>query len=549
MPDQVKKYTDPLKARWDLLTQPQRYKLLGVIAAVLFAIILMAYFAFRTPWETIVSNENSRVIHPMRAALNNAGIRNRSRNFGSVLQVDKRSMEEALVVIELEGVAPNSEHFTWINALDTGLGTTDAERNRRDILGREGQIERQLVAMQGITGANVTLSIPNPRPFDPNPDVPTAAVALTVTENFSPREGRSLALLVARNVNNLQLDNIIILDQYMTTIFSGENELDDPAEQANQMQQRHRNNVVHTTRQILALVFDEVDVVFNPVFDDTLMTEEIESIYTVPEGMEGEGIAQRRVGSRAQMEGGSQGTEPGLQPQTATFPNYLMPGNQIMNASQREWADEYLVNNVTRVTTTGPGWVNESSSRGSVVAIRSRNLYQGDWLAEDEARTADDWRRYKNEITNPRSLNGEVVYELEEFQALVASAMGIPFDNIVLIMMERIIPIDTVARVWDIPTYLMVAVLFLLLAMLLYGLLRRQRASGEDEESIEPQLAVEDLLVSTQLEEAREEAAKELEEIDYFKENEIKKHIDKFVNEKPEAVAALLRNWINVEEW
>lgn len=41
----------------------------------------------------------------------------------------------------------------------------------------------------------------------------------------------------------------------------------------------------------------------------------------------------------------------------------------------------------------------------------------------------------------------------------------------------------------------------------------------------------------------------ELEEIDYFKENEIKKHISKFVDKHPEAVASLLRNWINVEEW
>ncbi|MCL2456724.1 MAG: hypothetical protein FWD19_04165 [Defluviitaleaceae bacterium] len=77
MPEQVKKYTDPLKARWELLTQPQRYKLLGVIAAVLVAIILMAYFAFRTPWEVIVSNQNLQVITPMRAALTDAGIKNK----------------------------------------------------------------------------------------------------------------------------------------------------------------------------------------------------------------------------------------------------------------------------------------------------------------------------------------------------------------------------------------------------------------------------------------------------------------------------------------
>jgi flagellar biosynthesis/type III secretory pathway M-ring protein FliF/YscJ len=29
----------------------------------------------------------------------------------------------------------------------------------------------------------------------------------------------------------------------------------------------------------------------------------------------------------------------------------------------------------------------------------------------------------------------------------------------------------------------------------------------------------------------------------------VKKHIEKFINEKPDAVAALLRNWLNIEEW
>jgi flagellar M-ring protein FliF len=554
MPEQVRKYTDPIKARWELLTQPQRYKLLGVIAAVLIAIILMAYFAFRTPWEIIVSGQNMQVITPMRAALTDAGIRNKSTNFSSGLKVDARRAEEAVSLIYLEGAAPNSESFTWADALDTGLGTTDAERRLLEVRGKEGQIERQLHAMNGIIGADVALSIPNPRPFERNPDVPRAAVQLTTTESFSPNQGRNLALLVAHNISNLNLEDVFITDQHMNTIYSGETEALDPASQASQAQQQVRNSGIMSTTQLLSHIFDEVNVVFNPVFDETIGVVETREEYEIPTGMDGTGIVSNEQLSRSEMEGTQMGIEPGLQPQSATFPNYSNPGNGIMSASQRESATNYLVNNVTRVTTSGPSGMDKESSTGAVVALRNRNLNQEDWvhqgIALGEERTADDWRRYKNEITNPRLLNGEITDDdYDEFRGLVAFAMGIDASNIHLTIMERIIPIDTEIRVWDIPTILMVAVLLLLLAMLLYGLLRKQRGSGEDEESLEPQLAVEDLLVSTQLEEAKEEAAQELEEIDYFKENEIKKHIDKFINEKPEAVAALLRNWINVEEW
>ena len=57
---------------------------------------------------------------------------------------------------------------------------------------------------------------------------------------------------------------------------------------------------------------------------------------------------------------------------------------------------------------------------------------------------------------------------------------------------------------------------------------------------LEPELSVEDLLATTQ-----EEA---LEEIEMGEKSETRILIEKFVDENPEAVASLLRNWIN-EDW
>ncbi|MCL2387516.1 MAG: hypothetical protein FWC89_08220 [Defluviitaleaceae bacterium] len=552
MPDQLKKYTDPLKARWDILTPPQRYRLLGVVAVVLVALILVLWLAFRTPWETIVTRENSQVINPMRIALDDAGIRNRTINHGSGLQVDRRRSDDAMIAIQVGGAAPNSEHFTWENALDTGLGTTDDERRRRDILGMEGQIERQLTAMNDIVGANVTLSIPNVRPFDRNAPEPTAAVTLVVAREFSPTQGRNLALLVAGNVSRLTLDNITIIDQYMRPIHSGDAEAHSLADHTQQIQIRHMNHVQMATTQLLSPVFDDVTVVFNPVFEDTLMTEAIRTVYSAPVGMDGLGLMSSYTGSRAEYEGSMAGLEPGLPNNTAQTPNYLMPGGGLTSASLRDWARTYLVDSLQEITQSGPGWVDAERSMGAVIAVIDRPIDQEHWLAStpegEEQRTVSDWNRFKNENTTPTSVNGEF-YDFEEFHELIASAMGIPADNVSLIIMQRYVPFDTITTPIDWATILMMIVLALLLLMLLFGLLRRQRAAGEDEESLEPQLAVEDLLVSTQLDEARENETQELEEIDYFKENEIKKHIEKFVNEKPEAVAALLRNWINVEEW
>ena len=56
---------------------------------------------------------------------------------------------------------------------------------------------------------------------------------------------------------------------------------------------------------------------------------------------------------------------------------------------------------------------------------------------------------------------------------------------------------------------------------------------------MEPELSVDQLLQDTR---------ENLEEIDFDDRSEARKMIEKFVDEKPEAVAQLLRNWLN-EDW
>ena len=58
---------------------------------------------------------------------------------------------------------------------------------------------------------------------------------------------------------------------------------------------------------------------------------------------------------------------------------------------------------------------------------------------------------------------------------------------------------------------------------------------------MEPELSVEDLLATT-----AEESA--LEDIEVNEKSELRILIEKFVDENPEAVALLLRNWLD-EDW
>jgi flagellar M-ring protein FliF len=89
---------------------------------------------------------------------------------------------------------------------------------------------------------------------------------------------------------------------------------------------------------------------------------------------------------------------------------------------------------------------------------------------------------------------------------------------------------------------LQIVLAVLIFALLGYVVFRSTRKTADEE--LEPELSVETLLESTQLS-AEDEA---LDDIGYSEKSETRILIEKFVDENPEAVALLLRNWLN-DEW
>ena len=85
-------------------------------------------------------------------------------------------------------------------------------------------------------------------------------------------------------------------------------------------------------------------------------------------------------------------------------------------------------------------------------------------------------------------------------------------------------------------------ILTLLIAGLLVFVIIKGTSPVEVTE-LEPELSVEDLLATTQ-----EDDKQNLDEIELSDKSETRQLIEKFVDENPEAVALLLRNWIN-EDW
>ena len=92
--------------------------------------------------------------------------------------------------------------------------------------------------------------------------------------------------------------------------------------------------------------------------------------------------------------------------------------------------------------------------------------------------------------------------------------------------------------VTDIIQIVLAALIFAMLGFVVFRSLKT-----EEEEPVEQELTIDDLSAST-----AQEEEEELEDIGYTEKSEARILIEKFVDEKPEAVAQLLRNWLN-EYW
>ena len=100
--------------------------------------------------------------------------------------------------------------------------------------------------------------------------------------------------------------------------------------------------------------------------------------------------------------------------------------------------------------------------------------------------------------------------------------------------------VDEVDDGRSITDYAQIIIAVLIFALLGYVVFRSTRS--EKVEEIQPEISVESLL------EATAESQEQLEDIGYNEKSEVRLMIEKFVDENPDAVASLLRNWLN-EDW
>ena len=557
MRDRLLVWSRTAQDRWRNLTRAQKLKVAGIAAAVVVALALTLFLAFRTNWQPAFVGVDHATAGQIESVLGDAGISSRTDTSTGIVYVPASHFDRAVTTVHMSEVLW-SPQYTWQDAMaDMGMGTTFTQQHETIVRVREGEVANMLMRTNFINAATVGLSVPNVPSFLIQATTPaTATVNVSGARTLTPEDGEVIALMVSRMVEGLEVENVAVIDDNLNVLFrDGQHGLGGGMGAAGEM--AAALSFEFHVRQVLTSAIHET---FSPLFDDVnpafaldidwRVVNSVATVFETPRGEDGisHGLySWHEIIERAgQTQDGAPIGVPGLDTQGGMPGGDLFPGTGApgtMTIEEREYRANHLHNVTETVFAWGsiPGQFLAPSSSVAITLTNHNVFYQE---TEEELGTTGDmswaqWRAYMG--------NGGIIADpdyIETLEAHVAMATGIP--NVSIMIQYRNHFVDQ--EITPLPLAEIILLILVLIFVALLAFLMIRRTSPEIVEEIEPELSVEDMLVSSRLEDERVAEIERLAEIQLNTDSQVKEQIDKFAAEKPESVAQLLRNWIN-EDW
>jgi flagellar M-ring protein FliF len=185
-------------------------------------IVVTAYFLFnyatQPSYTTLQTGLSPTQTNRVTQALAGAGVAYKVTNGGTQVSVVSNQVSAAQVALGSAGIGPGSQPGL-ANFTKTSLGTTNAQQQAMYQLGLQGDIERQIESITGVTNAQVQIVMPTDTLFADQSSQASASVLLTTDSTFDPGAVAGIAHMVASGVQGLSSDNVTITDQTGTMLW------------------------------------------------------------------------------------------------------------------------------------------------------------------------------------------------------------------------------------------------------------------------------------------------------------------------------------------
>lgn len=534
MPEQVKQILDKILEWWKKFNNKQRILLISAFAVIMIALGILAVVMTTPSMETLHTCKDYTEAAKIKELLDSDETINYEFVESSLtFRVEEEDLGTASMLLGSNQIELTS--YSINNVIDGSLTKTEADKQKayQDYL--EKKFADHIDDLSMVNSATVDLTLPeDDGTILSREESATAAITLDLSGEMSTDQAYALALYVATEIGNKTTEGITIIDRHSNVIYSGANANTSMGVASTQLsyQEKMESNIKKEITDVLvkSKVFSDVQVAMNlnVNFDQK---EIVKTELGIPNGMDGGAITQQSLydmETNQGYEGGVPGTD------TNDDTTYVIE-NETLGQTTISESDTVYDYDKTITTTQGTGGdiVYENSS-AMVMATK--------YIVYDEAELRasgqlDDmtWEEFKAANSETR-----VVEVDESYVNAIANATGFPAKSITFMCYEEPQFFDEVDDGRSITDYAQIIIAVLIFALLGYVVFRSTRSTKSEE--LQPEISVESLL------EATAEAQEQLEDIGYNEKSDVRIMIEKFVDENPDAVASLLRNWLN-EDW
>lgn len=425
-----------------------------------------------------------------------------------------------------------SDGYSISDAIDGSFSTTEADKNKKYQLYLEEKMADDLETISNVSKAYVTLSLPSDDGTILSKDEEAyASINLQLSDDMSEEQAAGIAVMWQRlwATSRLKISRSLMETAIRFSPAEMNPRLPGKASSNLTVQQKAEANVTSAVKSVIlgTNVYDNVEVGMN--LDMNFDQQKVEDYHYYVDDGQTQGYLDSRTESTSESTSGAGGT-----PGTDTNDDdttYVLEDGTITSSTTSDITEDYLPSETITTTEKAVGTIDLDNSSLTVVAT-NRVIYNEDKLKADG--TLDNMTFDEFVAQNSDRVKTDVD---QDFYDMVSKATGISTDNISIVAYE--IPMfqysEGSGRDWT--DYLQIILAVLIFAMLAFVVFRSMRP--QQEEALAEEVTVESLL------EAQED---QLDDIGFNEKSEARVLIEKFVDENPEAVASLLRNWLN-DDW
>ena len=540
MMDRLIAIKDKFLAFWDKYTTKQKTLIISVVLAIFFAVVLLGYFLTRPVYTELVKLSGDTA-STFDSALSSGGIdyKKESDSKGNTVFSVEQSQYSDAVLLMGENKITDTE-MSWDDAFNNDMTVSSAEKQTKATLALQSSIRKGLMNFDGVEDATVYVNRPTDDGtiFSEKKETSvSASLKLAKGSEITSETAQAIAYYLANAVGNSTTDNIILTDTTGNLLYGQkeDNTLGGSVSGSDDYKEKLRNTFCkNVSNMLMKAGYDDVQIgSANIKFNMDKVTELVKT-YTANEGQD-QGLYSSSYNYKSTGNSGSGGV-PGTDSngdQTDTMIQNTGSSNSETTLDKYNYLPNETLQNIEHeVCAVEP----DQSSIG--IVLTKYNVIKEETLESQGLLKDTTFEEYVN--------NNSAVTDLQvpqELITLVSAATGIATNNITIQIKQK--PVyeakESSSFMDNASNYLMVILTLLIAGLLVFVIIKG--TSPVEVTELEPELSVEDLLATTQ-----EDDKQDLDEIELSDKSETRQLIEKFVDENPEAVALLLRNWIN-EDW